>query len=102
MGLCSRVPFRESIYLNSLCTFKTVCTKFPKFLKYVQYTILDRVKKKIARAWIYRVMHVRDTTTNMNTDNIIIYLFYYYNLLNKLVFSFIFVGVFYYFMFNFQ
>lgn len=54
------------------------------------------------RAWTYRVMYIKNTTMNTISDDMIIYLFYYYNLLNKLVFSFIFVGVFYYFTFNFQ
>jgi len=32
--------------------FKVVCAKFPKFLDYVEKTILDPVKEKFVRFWV--------------------------------------------------
>jgi len=56
-------PTQES-YASALMEFQDVCKKFPKFLDYVQSTILDAVKKKIVRAWTNRVLHLGCRTTN--------------------------------------
>jgi len=40
------------------------CEDFPKFLSYVESTILDVVEEKIVRAWINRVLHLGCRTTN--------------------------------------
>jgi hypothetical protein len=44
--------------------FKDVSKKFPKFLTYVETTILINVKEKFVRAWTNHVLHLVCTTTN--------------------------------------
>ena len=44
--------------------FKNVCKDFPKFLTYVESTVLDVVKDKIVRAWTYHVLRLGCRTTN--------------------------------------
>jgi len=38
--------------------------KFPKFLTYVETTILNIVKEIFVRTWIYYVLHLDNLTTN--------------------------------------
>jgi hypothetical protein len=51
-------------YIDAVVEFRRVFEKFPKFLKYVEETVLDPVKEKIVRAWTDLVMHIGNTTTN--------------------------------------
>ena len=44
--------------------FLNVCNDFPKFLTYVESTILDVVKDKIVKAWTNNVLHLGCRTTN--------------------------------------
>jgi len=39
----------EEAYIDNWTRFKVVCAKFPKFLDYVEKTILDLVKEKFVR-----------------------------------------------------
>jgi len=57
-------PTQES-YTSVLMEFQNVCKDFPKFLTYVESTVLDIVKEKIVRAWIDRVLHLDCKTTNI-------------------------------------
>ncbi|MCH80434.1 otubain [Trifolium medium] len=41
----------EESYLDDVVEFRKVCEKFPKFVKYVETTILDMLKEKLVRAW---------------------------------------------------
>jgi len=54
----------EELYADAVLQFRKVCEQFPKFLKYVESTILEPLKKKIVKAWTNRVMHFGCTTTN--------------------------------------
>jgi len=36
----------------------------PKFLEYVETTILGPMKEKVVRFWVNKVMHMGNTTTN--------------------------------------
>ena len=44
--------------------FQNVCNDFPKFLTYVESTVLDVVKDKIVKAWTNNVLHLGCRTTN--------------------------------------
>jgi len=44
--------------------FQNVCNDFPKFLTYVESTVLDVVKDKIVRAWTDHVLHLGCRATN--------------------------------------
>ena len=44
--------------------FRDVCKKIPKFLNYVESTILDVGKEKIVRVWINHVLHLGCRTAN--------------------------------------
>ena len=48
-----------------LYNFRKVCEKFPKFLNYVESIILNPLREKIMKAWITRVMHFDNITTNI-------------------------------------
>jgi hypothetical protein len=39
----------EETYIDNWTRFKVVCAKFPKFLNYVEKTILDPVKENFVR-----------------------------------------------------
>jgi alpha-glucosidase len=54
----------EEAYSHAVVQFRRVFAKFPKFLKYVEESVLEPVKKKIVRAWTHRVMHIGNTTIN--------------------------------------
>jgi len=54
----------EEAYIDNWTKFKVVCRKFPKFLDYVEKTILDPVKEKFVRFWVDKSLHMGNTTTN--------------------------------------
>ena len=54
----------EDTYGSALLKFKEVCEPFPKFVEYVEPTVLT-VKKKFARAWTNKVLHLGCRTTNI-------------------------------------
>ena len=54
----------KELYADSVIHFRKVCEKYPALLKYVESTILDQVKEKIACAWTDNVRHLGNTTTN--------------------------------------
>jgi len=54
----------EEAYIDNWTRFKVVCAKFPKFLDYVEKTILDLVKEKFVRFWVDKNLHMGNTTTN--------------------------------------
>jgi hypothetical protein len=55
---------RKDLYPSALMRFQDYCKKLPKFLNYVQSTILDTVKEKIVSAWTNCVLHLGCRTTN--------------------------------------
>jgi len=55
----------EDSYASALLKFKNVCEPFPKFLAYVETTILNIVKEKFVREWTNKVLHLRCRTTNI-------------------------------------
>ena len=55
----------KELYADAVLQFRKVCEQFPKFLNYVESTILKPLKEKIVKAWTDRVMHFGNTTTNM-------------------------------------
>lgn len=54
----------EKAYIDNWNWFKVVCGKIPKFLNYVEKTILDPVKEKFVRFWVDKSIHMGNTTTN--------------------------------------
>jgi len=54
----------EEASIDNRIQFKVVCAKFPKFLDYVENTILDPVKEKFVRFWVDKNLHIGNTTTN--------------------------------------
>jgi len=54
----------EEAYIDNWTRFKVVYAKFPKFLDYVEKTILDPVKEKCVRFWVDKNLHMGNTTTN--------------------------------------
>jgi len=54
----------QELYASVLLEFQNVCNDFPKFITYVETTILDVVKEKIVRAWTDHVLHLGCRTTN--------------------------------------
>jgi len=56
----------EEAYIDKLIRFKVVCAKFPKFLDYVEKTILDPVKEKFVRFWVDKNLHMGNATTNID------------------------------------
>jgi len=51
-------------YIDNWNQLKVVCGKFPKFLEYVEKTILDPVKDKVVKSWVDKAIHMGNTTTN--------------------------------------
>ncbi|KAK2369948.1 protein FAR1-RELATED SEQUENCE [Trifolium repens] len=51
-------------YAEAVVEFRKVCAKWPIFLTYIQKTIIDTDKKKVANAWTNEIMHFGNTTTN--------------------------------------
>ncbi|KEH27873.1 hypothetical protein MTR_5g046145 [Medicago truncatula] len=54
----------EKAYIDNWTRFKVLYAKFPKFLEYVEKTILDPVKEKFVRFWVDKNLHMGNTTTN--------------------------------------
>jgi len=54
----------EEAYIDNWNQFKVVYGKFPKFLEYVEKTILDPVKDKVVKFWVDKAIHMGNTTTN--------------------------------------
>jgi len=54
----------QELYASNLMEFQDACKNYPKFLHYVQTTILKPVKDKIVRAWTDLVLHLGCMTTN--------------------------------------
>lgn len=52
------------IYNERLVEFRELCKRWPRFLNYVQSTVLDTDKEKVVRAWTNNVLHFGNTTTN--------------------------------------
>jgi histone-lysine N-methyltransferase SETD2 len=52
----------KECYVQSLVEFRKVCE--PRFLNYVEKTILDTDRTKVVRAWTDDIMHFGNTTTN--------------------------------------
>jgi len=60
----------EEAYIDNWTRLKVVCTKFPKFLDYVEKTILDPVKEKFVRFWVDKNLHMgilQQTELNLHT-----------------------------------
>jgi len=55
----------QELYAGNLMEFQDSCKDYPKFLLYVQTTILKLFKDKIVRAWIDLVLHLGCRTTNI-------------------------------------
>jgi len=51
-------------YIDNCNRFKVVCDKFPKFLEYVEITILGPVKEDDVKFQVNKAMHLGNTTTN--------------------------------------
>ena len=56
-------PTRE-LYAGNLLEFQDACKDYPKFLHYVETTILKPFKDKLVRLWTNLVLHLRCRTTN--------------------------------------
>jgi alpha-glucosidase len=54
----------EEQYVDAILEFRRVCQKWPRFVTYVQTTVLDTDKEKVVKAWTNHVMHIGNTTTN--------------------------------------
>jgi len=54
----------QKLYAGNLMEFQDACKDCPKFLHYVQTTILNPFKDKIVRAWTDLVLHLGCRTTN--------------------------------------
>jgi len=54
----------KQAYSDNCNRFKVVREKFPKFLEYVESTILGPVKEKVVKFWFNKVMHMKNTATN--------------------------------------
>jgi hypothetical protein len=51
-------------YIDNCNRLKVVCYKFPKFLEYVETTILGPVKEKVMKFLVNQVMHMGNNITN--------------------------------------
>jgi len=54
----------QELYAGNLMEFQDACKDYPKFLLYVQTTILKPFKDKIVKAWTNLVLHLGCRTTN--------------------------------------
>jgi len=54
----------QELYASNLMEFQDACKNYPKFLHYVQTTILKPFKDKIMRAWTNFVLHLGCRTTS--------------------------------------
>ncbi|XP_058751897.1 uncharacterized protein LOC131625001 [Vicia villosa] len=61
---CIASSSTKELYADAVLQFRKVCEKYPDLLKYVESTILDKVKEKFVCAWTNNVRHLGNTTTN--------------------------------------
>ncbi|XP_058787061.1 uncharacterized protein LOC131661483 [Vicia villosa] len=54
----------KELFANAVLQFQKICEKYPDLLKYIESTVLDKVKEKFVCAWIDKVRHLGNTTTN--------------------------------------
>jgi histone-lysine N-methyltransferase SETD2 len=54
----------EKCYEDAVLAFRNLCVKWPKFLQYVEQTVLDTDKEKVVRSWVDKFMHMGNYTTN--------------------------------------
>jgi hypothetical protein len=54
----------QELYAGNLLEFQDACKDYPKFLHYVETTILKPFKDKLVRAWTDLVLHLGYRTTN--------------------------------------
>jgi hypothetical protein len=54
----------EDAYVEAVLEFRKLCGRWPRFLKYVEQTILDTDKQMCVSAWTDKFMHLGNTTTN--------------------------------------
>jgi hypothetical protein len=54
----------EDGYVEAVLQFRKLCARWPRFLKYVETTILDTDKERCVGAWTDKFLHLGNTTTN--------------------------------------
>ncbi|PNX81970.1 hypothetical protein L195_g037995 [Trifolium pratense] len=54
----------EDEYAGNVLEFRKLCERWPKFLRYIEETILDTDKERVANAWVDKYMHMGNHTTN--------------------------------------
>ncbi|XP_045792850.1 PKS-NRPS hybrid synthetase cheA-like [Trifolium pratense] len=54
----------EAEYTENVMAFRKLCERWPKFVRYVEETILDTDKEKLVSAWVDKHMHMGNHTTN--------------------------------------
>ncbi|XP_058725791.1 uncharacterized protein LOC131597095 [Vicia villosa] len=54
----------KELYADYIIQFQKVCERYPDLLKYVENTILDKVKGKFVCAWNDNGRHLGNTTSN--------------------------------------
>jgi hypothetical protein len=55
----------EKDYIDYVMKFRKLCARWPKFLQYVEETVLDTDKEKVVRNWVDKFMHMGNYTTNI-------------------------------------
>ncbi|XP_045830906.1 PKS-NRPS hybrid synthetase cheA-like [Trifolium pratense] len=54
----------EKEYADNVMVFRELCARWPKFLRYVEETVLDTDKERVVNAWVDQHMHMGNHTTN--------------------------------------
>jgi hypothetical protein len=54
----------EDDYVDAVMQFRKLCVRWPRFVRYVDTTILDTDKHRCVLAWTNNFMHLGNTTTN--------------------------------------
>ncbi|WJX72087.1 hypothetical protein P8452_56003 [Trifolium repens] len=54
----------EKDYIDNVMEFRKLCARWPRFLQYVEETVLDTDKEKVVRNWVDNFMHMGNYTTN--------------------------------------
>ncbi|WJX83376.1 hypothetical protein P8452_66041 [Trifolium repens] len=54
----------DKCYVDYVMEFRNLCAKWPKFLQYVEETVLDTDKEKVVRCWVEKFMHMGNYTMN--------------------------------------
>jgi hypothetical protein len=54
----------EEDYVDAVLQFRKLCVRWPRFVRYVDTTILDTDKHRCVSAWTNNYMHLGNTTTN--------------------------------------